>query len=112
MKYLLFLSLISLSSMAIAANEWKVVAETTACDEKVQILAKEGEKYVMAVKGDVKTKLFSKDGAAFSEQSLRMTEYDSDASSAEKIHYIHPAYVEANPPQIDLGSKRCKLLSR
>lgn len=106
MKSLLFVSLISLSSFAMAAQDWKVIAETTSCDEKIEIMAKEGEKYVVAVKGTEKTKLFSKDGSAYAEQALKMTEF---ASENKSVTFTQPSYVENNLPKIDVGAKRCKM---
>lgn len=111
MKNLLFISILSLSSLAWAAQEWKVIAETTVCDEKIQIMGKDGEKYVLAVKGDEKRKLFSKDGSAFNENSMQMTEFSSVGEPT--YNFIHPSYVEANPPKIDVtysgAKKRCKM---
>lgn len=111
MKHLLFISLMSLSTLSIA-SDWKVVAETTSCDEKIQVLAKEGEKYVLAVKGEEKTKLFSKDGKAFKENAFNSSEFVSKGADATYT-FIHPSYVEANPPKIDVAfhgaKKRCKM---
>ncbi|MFP5385867.1 MAG: hypothetical protein ACLGHN_07285 [Bacteriovoracia bacterium] len=113
MKQLFFLSILSLSSLAFSAQEWKVVAETTSCDQKIQVLAKEGEKYVKAVSGDEVTKLFPKDGSVFHENTMKMTEFVSDKSSEVKYTFIQPSYVEANPPKIDVSyngtKKRCKM---
>lgn len=112
MKHLFFISLMSLSTLSFAASEWKLVAETTACDEKIQILGKEGEKYVLAVKGDEKTKLFAKDGTAFHHDSMKSTEFESQGSDV-KYTFIQPSYVEANLPKIDVTEqgekKRCKM---
>ena len=115
MKNLLFLSILSLSSVSWAAQEWKVVAETTVCDEKIKILGKNGEKYVIAERGEEKRKLFSKDGSAFNENSMQMTEFNSVGEPT--YNFIHPSYVEANPPKLDVtfsgAKKRCKMqLSR
>ena len=116
MKQLFFISLFTLSSLSFAAAEWKTVAETTSCDEKIQIMGKEGEKFVLLVKGEEKLKLFAKDGSVFHQDSMKSTEFvakDADAS----YRFIQPSYVEANPPKIDVihnGEKtRCKMeLSR
>ncbi len=117
MKHLFLLSLFSLSPMAFAAQDWKVIAETTSCAEKIQILGKEGEKYVLAKRGEEKIKLFSKDGSAFHENSMSSTEFDSDKSSDVTYNFIQPSYVEGNPPKIDVlydgARRRCKMeLSR
>ena len=106
MKTLLFLSLLSLSSLAWSLQDWKVIAETPACDGKIEIMAREGERYVVAVKGAERTKLFSKDGSPYTEQSLRTTEF---ASENKTMTFTQPSYVENNLPKIDVGTKRCKM---
>lgn len=118
MKHLLLVTVMSLSGFAYAAQDWKVVAETTSCAEKIQIMGKEGEKYVMAVRGEEKTKLFAKDGSVFHENTMRSTEFVSDKEGDVTYRFIQPSYVEANPPKIDVAyngsaKKRCKMeLSR
>lgn len=111
MKHLLFISLMSLSSLTFAAD-WKVVAETTSCADKIQVMGKEGEKYVLAVKGEEKIKLFAKDGSAFTENSPKTTEFEAK-SDGVTYRFIHPSVVEANPPKIDVTfhgeKKRCKM---
>lgn len=111
MKHLLFISLMSLSTLSFAAD-WKVVAETTSCDEKIQVLGKEGEKYVLAVKGEEKIKLHAKDNSVFNENAMKSTEFEAKADGAT-YRYIQPSYVEANPPKIDVIheglKKRCKM---
>ena len=113
MKHLFFLAIMSLSSVSMAAADWKVVAETTSCDEKIQIMGKEGEKYVLAVRGDEKTKLFAADGSEFHEDALKPTEFKSEKSADVSYRFMQPAYVEANPPKIDVAyngaKKRCKM---
>lgn len=113
MKHLFFLALMSLSTVSMAAADWKVIAETTSCDEKIQIMGKEGEKYVMAVRGDEKTKLFAVDGSEFHENNMKPTEFKSDKSSDTSIYFLQPSYVEGNPPKIGVTSngtkKRCKM---
>lgn len=113
MKKLLLVSFFAFVSFAsTASTEWKVVAETTSCDEKVQVLGKEGEKYVLAVKGEDKTKLFSEDGSTFKHDSMKNTHF---VAKTEDVTYrfIQPSYVEANPPKLDVVhhglKKRCKM---
>jgi hypothetical protein len=110
MKLLFFLALVSLSSLAVAAD-WKKIAETTVCDVKLQILGMEGEKYVLLVKGAEKTKLFSVDGSAFQENALKTTQFA--AKGAVSYTFTQPSYVEANPPKIDVAEadqkKRCRM---
>lgn len=112
MKHLFFITLFSISSLSFAAAEWKLVAETTSCDDKIQIMGKEGEKYVLAVKGDEKTKLFAKDGSAFHHDSMNSNEFTAKTEEATYT-FIQPSYIEANPPKIDVahnGEKtRCKM---
>jgi hypothetical protein len=113
MKYLFIFTIFSLSSLSQAAQDWKVIAETTSCAEKIQIMGKEGEKFVMAVRGEEKTKLFPKDDSVFHENTLRNTIYYSDKSADVSYTFIQPSYVEANPPKIDVAyngaKKRCKM---
>jgi hypothetical protein len=112
MKKLVFIFLISLSSLAYS-GEWKVIAETSKCDEKIQILGKEGEKYVKALNGGLETKLFPKDGSAFHEDSMKMTEFVSDKKSDIKYTFTQPSYVDGNPPKMDVAfngnKKRCNM---
>jgi hypothetical protein len=111
MKHLFVVSLLSLSSFASAA-EWKLIAKTTLCEDRIQIMGKEGEKYVLALKGDQKIKLFSKDDSVFLEHSLQTTEFESKNADVT-YRFIRPSYVEANPPKIDVThqgeQKRCKM---
>jgi hypothetical protein len=107
MKGLLFISLISLSSVAVA-EEWKVIAETVSCPENVKIMAKEGEKYVLASHGNTQRKLYSLDGSAFSAESLSSTEFASDKQKESYLvdeptyTFTQPGYVEGNPPKLDV----------
>lgn len=111
MKQLFFITLFSMSSLAYSA-EWKVIAETTTCDEKIQVLGKEGEKYVKAVTGNKETKLFAKDGSAFHENTMKPTEFVSKNADVTYT-FRQPSYVEGNPPKIDVAyngaKKRCKM---
>jgi hypothetical protein len=112
MKTILFLSLLSASLSAFSSDDWKLIAETVSCDQKIQILGKAGEKYVLAVRGDETTKLFSKDGSAFNEDSMKSTEFEARGSTVAYT-FFQPSYVEANPPKIDVKDhglkKRCKM---
>lgn len=108
-------------AFAAFANEsdWNVVAETLpgACEEKMQILAKPGEKYVMIVKGETKEKLFSKDKSAFNRDDSVEVQFES-ALAAEKslkpsFVFTKPSYVNGSPAKIEItnnGSKQmCKM---
>lgn len=119
MKSVFLLSLMSLTTFSFAAAEWKVVAETTTnCKEKVQVLAKEGEKFVYVANGNEKTKLFAEDGTAFSEQSGQAITFSNKkdkslTNASKRISYTQPSMVDPNPPKIDLAmngvSEKCKL---
>jgi hypothetical protein len=108
MKYFLPLIVFLLAFEVFASSEWKILAETVSCSEKIQILGKEGEKYVLLKKNSEEIKLFSKDGSAFKLDDMQSTEFSSN-----KYSYIHPGYVEGNPPKIDLNisgtKKRCRM---
>lgn len=119
MKSLIALSLLSLSASAFSAD-WKVVAETMDCSDKVQILAKDGEKFVQVKTGDKVQKLISQDGSAFSSQGGKSTVF---VSAKKETHlgvptyeYTHPSYQEANPPKIDIFysgvKKHCKMSAK
>ena len=103
----------SMPSLSFANEGWKVIAETTSCAEKIQILGKEGEKFVLAVAGDEKTKLFANDGSAYKESSMKMTEYKSSGENDVTYRFIQPSYVDGNLPKIDVTyngeKKRCKM---
>ncbi len=111
MKGFFILALVSSFSLSAAAAEWKQVAETTACDEKLQILGKEGEKYVLLVHGTKKTKLFSADGSVFRENALKTTEFTAPGDVS--YTFTQPSYVEANPPKIIVNEanekRRCRM---
>lgn len=111
MKKFLILFLLTLSSIS-NADDWKVVAQTISCEEKIQVLGKEGEKYVLAVKGDEKIKLFAVDESTFKVDSIKSTEFISKKDDVT-YRFIQPSYVEANPPKIDVIhhglKKRCKM---
>jgi hypothetical protein len=114
MKQFFLFFLMSLSSISLAVSDWKAIGETTSCDEKIQIFGKEGEKYVVALSDKGKTKLFSTDGLAFHENSMRSAEYTSNKNSKFFYRFLFPAYVEGNLPKIDVvhkgSAKRCSLI--
>lgn len=108
MKSVFLLSLMSFSSFLMAATaDWKVVAETTTnCKEKIQVLAKEGEKFVYVADGSNKTKLFSEDGTVYSEQNGKAVVYSNPTEkslSAKKFTFTQPSVVDGNPPKIDMA---------
>ncbi len=106
MKAFSVLCILALSTFAQAATQdWKVVAETSNCSEKIQILAKEGEKFVYALKGDQKTKLTAVDNATFSKDAAKASTFVSDKSAeGETLTFSNPSVVEANPPKIQIAN--------
>jgi hypothetical protein len=108
MKVSLFFLLISLSSFSWADHDWKVVAESTNnCQEKFQVLAKEGEKFVYVSSGELKTKLFSQDGSAFSEQAGKALVFSNVSEKSQnqvgkQFSFTQPSVVDGNPPQLEM----------
>lgn len=119
MKSVLLLSLMSLSTLAWSAQEWKVVAvTTTSCKEKLQVLAKEGEKFVYVTEGETKTKLFSEDGSAFSEENPRSVVYTNTkdktlSATSKRYTFTQPSMVDPNPAKLEVGMNqgldKCKM---
>jgi hypothetical protein len=119
MKSVFLLSLMSLSTFVWSAQDWKVVAvTTTACKEKFQVLAKEGEKFVYVTEGETKTKLYSEDGSAFSEQNSRSVVYTNRAdkslsATSKRYTFTQPSMVDPNPAKLELGTyqaqEKCKM---
>lgn len=108
MKSLLLFSLLSVTAWASTADGWKVVAETSNnCQDKVQIIAKEGEPFVYAVQGDKKTRLDSQGGATYTKDGTNNITFSSGTTS-----YFHPAYVSATPPKIKLAEEDCRMSFR
>lgn len=105
MKVLSLLSLFVATSAFAATPEWKVVAETSDCAEKIQILAKEGEKFVYAQKGAEKTKLAALGADTYKKDSPKAVAFTSTANdSGETISFTNPGMVEANPPKIQIAN--------
>lgn len=119
MKSVFLLSLMSLTTFAYSASEWKVVAETTTnCKEKIQVLAKEGEKFVYVADGDAKTKLFAEDGTTYSETNGKAVIFSNESdknldAAAKRFTFTQPSMVDGNPPKIDVAMNgvrdNCKL---
>ena len=113
MKSVFFFSLMSFATLVWSAQEWKVVAVTTnACKDKVEVLAKEGEKFVYVHEGDVKTKLFSADGSAFTEQNGKSVTFTNSseglASSEARYTFVQPSMVDGNPAMLQVASNGVK----
>lgn len=106
MKSFLFVSLFSISLAASAAPaSFNVVAETTNnCGEKVKILAKDGEKYVLAVKGEEETKLTAAGNSPYNKQGP-----DTMIFEGEGYTFVQPAVTNGNPPKINIASNDKRL---
>jgi hypothetical protein len=102
MKAVFFLSLSLLSVTAWSAQDWKVVAETTNCLDKLEVLAKPGEKSVFVVNGEKKIKLQSEDGSTFENDGPSTTTFtnEHDKSAIDKYSFTQPGMVDGNPPKL------------
>jgi hypothetical protein len=103
MKTFFALVLIATGTCSFAASGWKVVAETKDCADTVQVLAKEGEKYVIAREGKQETKLYSKEKAVFSS-----TNGEPLVFSADKYTFTQPRMVEAAQPKLEVAHNGLK----
>lgn len=121
MKALFVLSTIVLSSMAWSAAEWKTIAVTSDCAQKVSIEAKEGESFIYAVQDGKKTKLTAENNKPFKLDTPASTAYSNTKEDAEKnksalYTFTQPSMVEANLAQIDVNHNgkrdRCKLVNK
>jgi len=116
MKFLLITSFLATSSFA---SEWKPIAQTVSCPQDVQILAKEGEKYVLASYNGTQHKLFSSDQTTYTPRALKSQEFASDITK-EKYLLGEPTFVfeqqgevEGNPPKLVISlsgvQHRCRM---
>lgn len=109
MKSFLIFSLLSMN--VFAAADWVSLGETENCPEKVEVFAKEGEKFIEVSVGNKRTKLFSVDKSAYVKDTPRTTEFTSLDKS---LTYFQPGMADGNPPKLSLmssGSKEiCKLV--
>lgn len=103
MKFLILLSLFTLTSIAFAA-EWKTIAETTNCPDATQIMAKDGEKFVKAVTNGKEEMLYSQDGSVFKSDSPKTTFFASrkEGSAGTSVTFTQPGMVESNTPKLDI----------
>lgn len=112
MIFLLALAWLNFNSIG-WANDWIVIAETKKCEEKVEILAKSGEKYVLAILGGDKIKLYPQDDSAFKAKILTSQEYSSRVQNNKKFIFYYPGENENNLPKFDFiiqgERKRCNL---
>lgn len=106
MRTLLISSLVLISAPALAAVEgWQVIAESGKdCPEKVQILGKEGEKYVRALYDGKDQKLVAKSKEAFSTEAKREMVFETQKEEArnETVKFTNPGMVESNVPKIEV----------
>jgi hypothetical protein len=109
--YAFFLSTV-FSSVWANSQDWRVVAlSTTSCQDKIQVLAKEGEKFVYVTSGQEKIKLPSTDGAVFSADSGRSVVFKNAPYT-----FTQPSMVDPNPPKLEIESSGqksiCKMKAR
>ena len=105
MKNFTFILFLIVSSAFAAAPDWKVVAESSDCSEKIKILAKEGESFVYAVKGEEKTKLTGEANSKFSIDAPKAVTFSSRQNArGEIISFTNPSVTEANLPKIQFSS--------
>ena len=106
MRALLISSLFLLSSSVFAAYEgWQVIAESGKdCPEKVQILGKDGEKYVRALYDGKDQKLVAKSKEAFSSSAKREMVFESQKEEArnETVKFTNPGMVESSTPKVEV----------
>ena len=107
----LFLSMMFVASIAMG-KDWRVVAiSTPSCHERVEVLAKSGEKFVYVDNGKERVKLESEDGSAFSEESGRGVVFKNS-----QYIFTQPSMVDPNPPKLEMLSTRlkssCKMRSK
>lgn len=97
MKTIIFILLVSFSYSCLASDSWRVVAETTTCQQDYKILAKMGEKFVILFNGENKVKLYSDDGSAYVEENPRRTIFFSKRLN---VSYVRPSIIDGNLPKL------------
>lgn len=98
------LTAVSLSWAALP--DWKVIAETIECSEKIQIIAKDGEKFIFAVKGAEKIKLIPQDGSVFLRDNPKVMTYESEVQTNGDIISVNlPSVVQSALPKIYVSNK-------
>jgi hypothetical protein len=111
MKCLVVFSLSVLCFSAWAAEDWKVVAVSSNCEEKILVLAKEGEKFVYLISGELKIKLASSDGHPYSEESPQSLTFKN-----KEYTFMKPSMVDPNPSLLEVHSSgiksNCKMKNR
>ncbi len=122
MKIFFLSFIVALSAFAASlAPEWKVISETENCPVKIQIKAKAGEKYVIAVNGKTEEMLYSDNGTAFNADSMNATQFASKEpktkmKDAVSYSFIQPSYVENRPAKLEITKngkmERCPLVAQ
>lgn len=97
LKSLFTLFILALSVHSFSAD-WKPVAKTVNCPQKVEVFAKTGEKYILLELDGKKHQLHSNKEESYSEDALVSHQF---VDSEEKLVVTLPGYVEANPPKFD-----------
>lgn len=99
------LLIFSASSFAASVDGWQIIAESTKdCPENVQILGKDGEKYVRALYDGKDQKLVSKNKEAFSANAKREMTFETMKEEAknETVKFTNPGMVESNMPKVEV----------
>ena len=119
MRSVFFFSLVLFSTFSWSAPEWKVVAESTSdCSDKLQVLAKEGEKFVYVTDGHTKTKIDSLNGSAFSEQNGQEVVFSNTSEKnlderSKRFTFVQPSMVNSSLPKLTVAThglmNHCKM---
>ena len=119
MRSVFFFSLVLFSTFSWSAPEWKVVAESTSdCTDKLQVLAKEGEKFVYVTDSHSKTKIYSSDGSVFSQQNGQEVVFSNSHEKnlderSKRFTFIQPSMVSSTLPKLTIVSQglmnHCKM---
>jgi len=119
MRSVLFFSLVLFSTFSWSAPEWKVVAESTSdCTEKLQVLAKEGEKFIYVTDRHSKTKIDSLDGSVFSEQNSKEVVFSNTSEKnlderSKRFTFVQPSMVSSSLPKLTVAThglmNHCKM---
>jgi hypothetical protein len=117
--FLTFIAAIT-SFAANQLNDWKVVSQTENCPEKIQIKAKAGEKYVIAVNGISEVILFSDNLTGYNPDSMNAVQFvtkETKTIKKDQVSYsfIQPSYVENRPAKLEIHKngkiERCPLVA-
>ena len=119
MRSAFFFSLVLFSTFSWSAPEWKVVAESTPdCSDKLQVLAKEGEKFVYVTDAHSKTKIYSSDGSAFSGENSKEVVFSNTNEKnlddrTKRFTFIQPSMVSSTLPKMTVSTNElinhCKM---